>query len=77
MSQGGCSIFHNFSLCTAKYLGIFVTYEKYSFCDRGQAFCMIKKFIFNFGCRIDNDLGITLKFNYAAKGLVSQNNMMF
>jgi hypothetical protein len=33
---------------------------------------MSKKLIFNFGCKTDNDLGITLKFNYAAKGLVSQ-----
>ena len=38
---------------------------------------MSKKFIFNFGCITDNDLGITLKFNYAAKGLVSQIVMIF
>jgi hypothetical protein len=36
-----------------------------------------KKFIFSFGCKTDNDLGIALKFNYAAKGLVSQNVMLF
>ena len=39
--------------------------------------CMSKKFIFNFGHKTDNDLEITLKFNYAAKGLVSQNVMVF
>ena len=38
---------------------------------------MSKKFIFNFGCKTGNDLGITLKFNYAAKDLVSPNVMIF
>jgi len=38
---------------------------------------MTKKFILNFGCKTDNDMGITLKFNYAAKGLDSQNVMVF